>query len=871
MGFKLLDSIPKKEISFEELAYKRIAIDASNMLYQFLSSIRQKDGSPLTNSEGKITSHLVGLFSRIPNLMQKKIKLCFVFDGKPPLLKIKEQEEREHRKQLAEQRLKEAKEAEDEESMYKYSKQTTRLTNEIIEESKTLLKHLGLPLIQAPSEAEAQASFMCKNNDVWAVSSSDHDCMLYKCPRIIQNLTLSSRKKLPNSSYIPITPELVELEKVLNSLGLDNEKLLSAAILVGSVDYNEPIIIKNNGLIDIVPIGECNINSTSRIPCFDAKTKKISFKKVKKFIKHKINEPLYEITTAYNRKVRVTKSHSLFIKEGKEIKAAETTSLKKGDKLVIPFKIPSNNNEIKEINLARELWKNRNKIKRLTYCDGKTIQKILKIRLSGKKDKETEKRYVLTRLGLRKLKQLRVIKGITTTKTPFSPSTIYDWETGRRDIIENKLKKYLIFLGSSLENFDKGNKYIKKIKKSFFEEKIYPLMNHKNKFRKTILFKTLSKTEIYLLTKQDFIYGRTKNKSPLPSILKITPELARIIGYFLAEGHLNGNYRVNFSFALNEIGHDDYCVKDVISCIKKVFKTSPKIYNEKSTRHVCLDNCVIHDFFAYVLGLERQNSKNKKIPPLIFNINPELQLEFLKGLFLGDGSLNKDHLSFNTASYNMAVGLSYLFLQQGIISSTTFQNEENYNMKNLNICGKNQLMKIRKIWEKHNKSKSLINYCKKPLKQKHRLDIEGDLGYVKIKSITKVKPSNEYVYDFSVDGENFIAGFGGICCHNTDYNVGGVKGIGPKKALEIVKNFNTPAQLFNQINPDFDWKKIISLFENMPIEKKYELEWASPDIEKIKEFLVDKYNFSPERVENTLNKLTKDPLDKKQKGLGDFI
>jgi len=279
MGFKLLDSIPKKEISFEELAYKRIAIDASNMLYQFLSSIRQKDGSPLTNSEGKITSHLVGLFSRIPNLMQKKIKLCFVFDGKPPLLKIKEQEEREHRKQLAEQRLKEAKEAEDEESMYKYSKQTTRLTNEIIEESKTLLKHLGLPLIQAPSEAEAQASFMCKNNDVWAVSSSDHDCMLYKCPRIIQNLTLSSRKKLPNGSYIPITPELVELEKVLNSLGLDNEKLLSAAILVGSVDYNEPIIIKNNGLIDIVPIGECNINSTSRIPCFDAKTKKFLLKK----------------------------------------------------------------------------------------------------------------------------------------------------------------------------------------------------------------------------------------------------------------------------------------------------------------------------------------------------------------------------------------------------------------------------------------------------------------------------------------------------------------------------------------------------------------------------------------------------------------
>jgi flap endonuclease-1 len=237
MGFKLADLVPKKEISFEDLAYKRIAVDASNMLYQFLTSIRQRDGSPLTNSEGKITSHLVGLFSRIPNLMQKKLKLCFVFDGKPPLLKVKEREEREHRKQIAEKKLKEAKEAEDEELMYKYSKQTVRLTEEIINESKTLMKYLGLPIIQAPSEAEAQASYICKQKDVWAVSSSDHDCLLYGAPRVLQNLTLSTRKRMPNGSYVQITPEIIELNDVLNTLKIDHEKLLSLAILVGS-DFN---------------------------------------------------------------------------------------------------------------------------------------------------------------------------------------------------------------------------------------------------------------------------------------------------------------------------------------------------------------------------------------------------------------------------------------------------------------------------------------------------------------------------------------------------------------------------------------------------------------------------------------------------------
>ena len=237
MGFKLSDLVPKKEISFADLANKRIAVDASNMLYQFLSSIRQADGTPLMNSEGKVTSHLVGLFSRIPNLMQKKIKLCFVFDGKPPLLKLKEKEEREHRKQVAEKRMKEAMVSGDEESVYKYSKQTTRLTEDIINESKTLLTYLGLPVIQAPSEAEAQASYMCNQKDVWAVSSSDHDCLLYGVPRMVQYLTLSTRKRLPGGRSVPSTPELIEIEEVLNSLRIDRKKLITLAILVGT-DYN---------------------------------------------------------------------------------------------------------------------------------------------------------------------------------------------------------------------------------------------------------------------------------------------------------------------------------------------------------------------------------------------------------------------------------------------------------------------------------------------------------------------------------------------------------------------------------------------------------------------------------------------------------
>lgn len=237
MGLKISELIPKREITWYDLANKKIAIDASQMLYQFVSSIRQPDGTPLMDSQGNVTSHLVGIFSRVSNLMRKNIKLCFVFDGKPPVLKIKEQEERALRKRIAAEKLEKAKEEEDYEAIQKYSKQTVRLSRDMINEAKELLKLMGLPVIQAPSEAEAQASYMCKKGDVWAVASSDHDCLLYGAPRLIQNLTLSTRKRLPSGTYVSVHPELVELSEVLNHLGIDQDQLLALAILVGT-DYN---------------------------------------------------------------------------------------------------------------------------------------------------------------------------------------------------------------------------------------------------------------------------------------------------------------------------------------------------------------------------------------------------------------------------------------------------------------------------------------------------------------------------------------------------------------------------------------------------------------------------------------------------------
>ena len=237
MGLKISDIVPRREITFEELSGKIIAVDTSQMLYQFLSSIRQPDGTPLMDSQGRVTSHLVGIFSRISNLLGKGIKPCFVFDGKPPEIKHRELAERKERKKEAEEKLEEAREEEDEEAALKYAKQSTRLNDEMINEAKKLLEAMGLPVVQAPSEAEAQAAFICRNGDAWAVASSDYDCLLYEAPRIVQSLTLATKKKLPFGGYAAVKPELVEYKAVMESLGISHEQLMALAILIGT-DYN---------------------------------------------------------------------------------------------------------------------------------------------------------------------------------------------------------------------------------------------------------------------------------------------------------------------------------------------------------------------------------------------------------------------------------------------------------------------------------------------------------------------------------------------------------------------------------------------------------------------------------------------------------
>ena len=241
MGTPIGPLVPKEEIELEALATKTLAVDAYNTLYQFISVIRQPDGTPLMDRKGRITSHLSGLFYRTIKLLENGIKVVYVFDGEPPEFKKKTIEERTEHREEAEKKWKEALKRGDIEEARKYATQAARLERMMVEDAKALLDAMGVPYVQAPSEGEAQASYMAQKGDVWAAASQDYDSLLFGAPRLVRNLTITGKRKLPGRNvYIDVKPELIVLEKVLKELGIDRRKLIWIGLLLGT-DYNEKV------------------------------------------------------------------------------------------------------------------------------------------------------------------------------------------------------------------------------------------------------------------------------------------------------------------------------------------------------------------------------------------------------------------------------------------------------------------------------------------------------------------------------------------------------------------------------------------------------------------------------------------------------
>ncbi|XP_064991774.1 flap endonuclease 1-A-like isoform X1 [Musa acuminata AAA Group] len=239
MGIKgltklLSDNAPTaiKEQRFENYSGRKIAIDASMSIYQFLVVVGRNGMETLTNEAGEVTSHLQGMFNRTIRLLEAGIMPVYVFDGQPPELKKQELAKRNLKREDAIRDLTVAIEVGDKEGIRKFSKRTVKVTKRHNEDCKRLLRLMGIPVIEAPCEAEAQCAAICKSNKVYAVASEDMDSLTFGAPRLVRHLMDPSSRKIPVMEF--------EVSKILEELKLSMDQFIDLCILSGC-DYCKSI------------------------------------------------------------------------------------------------------------------------------------------------------------------------------------------------------------------------------------------------------------------------------------------------------------------------------------------------------------------------------------------------------------------------------------------------------------------------------------------------------------------------------------------------------------------------------------------------------------------------------------------------------
>ncbi|CAB3408030.1 unnamed protein product [Caenorhabditis bovis] len=206
---------------------RKVAIDASMCLYQFLIAVRQ-DGSQLQSEDGETTSHLMGMFYRTIRMIDNGIKPVYVFDGKPPDMKSGELEKRTERRADAEKALTEAKEKGDSKEVEKFERRLVKVTKQQNEEVKKLLSLMGVPIVEAPCEAEAQCARLVKSGKVYGTATEDMDALTFGSTVLLRHMLYSEAKKMPIKE--------ITLSRVLEEMHLSEDQFIDMCILLGC-DY----------------------------------------------------------------------------------------------------------------------------------------------------------------------------------------------------------------------------------------------------------------------------------------------------------------------------------------------------------------------------------------------------------------------------------------------------------------------------------------------------------------------------------------------------------------------------------------------------------------------------------------------------------
>ncbi|MEK6830357.1 MAG: ATP-binding protein [Nanoarchaeota archaeon] len=689
------------------------------------------------------------------------------------------------------------------------------LRNGSYKEAKDLIKKDSLMPLRKKISKIKRIELLNQKIDVYDIEVPKTHNFALASGVFVHNSAKMARDK-ENQAILPLKGKILNVEKSSPIKALSSEEITNMITVIGtgvgdqfnpenlrygriiimSVDGEEATFVQNNrGIISFVKIGdfidglaEKEINpSKYKVLCFNLKTRRTQFKEIKSVIRHPITEKLYEIKTSYGRNVKVTSSHSVFVFEDGRIKLKKGNEIKKGDKIVAPKSVPLYNYNLNSsIDVLSVFVENKEKINGNIYVRGKTVEGMIRNRIKEiyKDNNElVDNRIIISEeLGnimAEKRREIEISQKELCKKICIKqPCIYYDWEKGKSKPSFKNFEKYINVLGINKEQALLQVQIVSSKLDSIWEKQYKN--SGRNRLRDYIKLKEVNQEDLVSIGEDVKLCPVHYKNMGINRFIPINNNLAKLIGFWVAEGSCSLRNGIRMSIGNNDL----FLVPEFKEAFVDVFDLNAKLTKfNRNSAELKLVNRVASLFWKCLFGFETYSSHTKKIPNIIFNISKELQLEFLRGYFLGDGTISKNGISFTTVSKDLANQLMYLLLSHGVISGMSCR-EPSENKKiiskekvyTVSVTSKNGLLALKRVWESHRNSyylKDKLNR-KSYLFNKSFLEISDDLIALEVKDCEEVKPSNGQVYDFSVDeDENFIAGFGGLCCHNTDADVDG--------------------------------------------------------------------------------------------------
>jgi len=280
-------------------------------------------------------------------------------------------------------------------------------------------------------------------------------------------------------------------------------------------------------------------------------------------------------------------------------------------------------------------------------------------------------------------------------------------------------------------------------------------------------------------------YKRQQKKNYIPINIKVDISFSRLIGFFIAEGSYK-NKGLVFSFHIDEKEYVDIVCSD----IRKVFGINSIIREKKSDKSAIIEinSKILKFFFKEILEI-KPGAKNKRVPKIIFHSNKECKIAYLYGHFRGDGTYDSERIKLSSTSLELINDVSYLCRMLQISGSILRNNRPQIK----HIKGKKTYsngtycFSLYNIDFNKNGTLKIIDKNRSTAYKKLENDKNHDLSEIKVREILNITKNIEYVYDFSVSGdENFIGGVQPICLHNSTIE-GGMISTDDDELYDILK------------------------------------------------------------------------------------